>query len=332
MRKRYKILPVFISFHGCKSRCIYCDQPDVTDSSGAEVIASVNTQIKRWLEHSVEWDEMAFYGGTFTRMPAEIRRKIYELASPYNIRISTCPDSVDLSFEAELKEYPVKTVEMGVQSLSETVLRFNGRSYGISEVKEVFKKLNPLVNTSAQFMTGMYGESREDLLFTASLVPELEAKYARIYPTVVFTGTKLHEIMQNGGYVPPSAPESLMRSAWMYISLEAASCRVIRIGLPPEARDKIACGVWHESYGELVKTLVVASFVEKFGSMPDIPDFYGYKGLLKDKFVLPHAPEIDTMRKVAERLKEQFNEGDKWFSEKQNFDFASRLCCEADIR
>ncbi len=332
MRKRYKILPVFVPFSGCKTRCLYCDQTAVTGFGGAEIIKSAETQIKIWLARSMEWDEVAFYGGTFTRLPAETRVKLYELAHPYHIRLSTCPDSVDAAFEAELKEYPIKTVELGVQSLSETVLRLNRREYGLSEVKNVFRRLTPLVDTSAQFMTGMYGETRDDLLLTASFVPELRSEYARIYPTVVFAGTGLHEKMQSGEYVPISAVESLMRSAWMYISLEAASCRVIRIGLPPEARERIAGGVWHDSYGELVKTLAAAIYAEKTGAVPDIPGFSGYKNFLRVNLNLPREHGVDTMRKVAERLKELYDAGDKWFAEKQVFDFSCGLCREADLR
>ncbi|MDR0453350.1 MAG: radical SAM protein [Deferribacteraceae bacterium] len=330
-RYKYKILPVFIPFSGCRSRCIYCDQTTITGITDTDVILSAEKQIKRWMKHSNEWNEVAFYGGSFTRLPSGIRRKLYDLAHPHNIRLSTCPDSIDAYFETELKEYPIKTVELGIQSLSENVLRLNGRNYCISDIKEVFKKLTPLVDISAQFMVCMYGESRGDLLFTASLVHELNAKYARIYPTVVFAGTKLHTITEDGGYIPSCAAESLMRSAWLYISLEAAFCRVIRIGLPPEVKDKITGGIWHESYGEFVKTLVVASFTEQFGITPDMPDFYGYKGLLKDNFSLPRAHGVDTMCKVSQRLKGQFNEGDKWFAEKQNFDFASRICHKANL-
>ena len=321
--KRYLILPLFIPFYGCENRCIYCNQNLITGEEG-ELLDSVERQLAGWLTRGKQWDEIAFYGGTFAGLSKDCRKKLYELARPLSlpIRVSTCPDSISDEFISEIQKYHIKTVELGVQSLSESVLAANGRNYRPADVFSVFERLASLVDTSAQFMPGMYKETREDLILTAENSSILKATYARIYPTVVLQDTQLFFLYKQGDFVPLSASEMLLRTTWLYICLEAAGTKVIRVGLPPEA-EGIVAGFVHPAMGALVQTLIVAAYALTSGKLPSFLSG-GYKGALK-KFSLPQEEGVATIHDVCLRLKEDLGEGGEWFSQKQIASFACGL-------
>jgi histone acetyltransferase (RNA polymerase elongator complex component) len=321
-----KILPVFIPFYGCKSRCIYCDQYAVTGVTGNALENSVKEQIERWLGRGGDWDEVAFYGGSFAFLPKSMREKLYSLLREYTelpLRISTCPDSISPEFTSEIEHFNIRTVELGIQSLSDKVLAANGRAYSAQEALGALASLKGSVKLSAQFMTGMYAEEREDLFLTAERAAGTGEDFARIYPTAVFENTELHNIYINGGYAPLSPQECLMRATWLYICLEAAGIRVIRVGLPPEAGG-IKAGYTHPALGDMVRTLAAASYGLLYGAIPDFVSS-GYKGILRQNLGLPKTNAVDTMRTLAQAIMEKTDAGDKWFAEKQTSLFAASL-------
>jgi histone acetyltransferase (RNA polymerase elongator complex component) len=60
-----RILPIFISHFGCPFKCIYCNQFDITKSRGIN-FNNITSQIKKFSRYQTSYDEIAFYGGTFT--------------------------------------------------------------------------------------------------------------------------------------------------------------------------------------------------------------------------------------------------------------------------
>lgn len=81
-----KILPVFITFAGCTSRCIYCNQHRITGIQQSDVITSAKKQIDECISMGVEWTELAFYGGSFSCLPSDIRDDLYALAHQTGIK------------------------------------------------------------------------------------------------------------------------------------------------------------------------------------------------------------------------------------------------------
>ena len=53
----------------------------------------------------------------------------------------------------------------------------------------------------------------------------------RIYPTMVFAGTGLEEMMRDGRYVPPDEEDTIDRVADLIEFFDANSVPIIRIGL-----------------------------------------------------------------------------------------------------
>ncbi|MDR2870162.1 MAG: radical SAM protein [Deferribacteraceae bacterium] len=327
-------MPIFIPFMGCKSRCIYCNQYAISGVTSAnDIIASVQAQMARWRATATRWDELAFYGGTFGQLPVALRHKLYELAMPLPIRYSTCPESITPELAAEMTQNNVSTVELGVQSLSERVLRLNGRNYSVNDVSQAFSLIPAGIKKACQLMVGMYGESQADVALTAAGLAALKPDYIRIYPTLILKNTELEAYFKDGRFAPLPASEILLRAAWLYIHGETSSSRVIRIGLPPEADDSemIAGGWWHPACGELVRTLVIESWL-RINVKPEIdfhPLLYGYKATLKERFAklsLREAPAHGIMKPITANLRAHYSaEPAKWFSEQGNIAFAKQL-------
>lgn len=324
MKKKHKILPLFIPFQGCRYRCVYCNQNNITGiTDKEELVRSVESQLARWMSMSEEWDEVAFYGGTFTRIPFSVRQKLYSLIPELPVRLSTCPDSLADDFLNEIEEYNIKTVELGVQSLSSAVLSANGRSYKPKEAIDTLNLLYGRCETSVQLMTGMFKETRKDFLKTCDGLTSVKATFARIYPTLVMENTLLEEYYRKGRFVPDTPSETIMKAAWLYILLESAGIRVIRMGLPPEAEGIIA-GFKHPAFGDIVKTVIIYAFVRLYEHLPN-GNFGGYKRTIKCKFILPVMEEVTSFPQVVCMVNKKVENGLGWFAMKDVEAFATKL-------
>lgn len=275
-----KILPVFIPFIGCKNRCLFCNQQAITCQTIENIFSDCEDQIKKYIGFSNDWSEIAFFGGSFTCIDKDIRQKLYSIARDYNfkdVRISTRPDCIDEKIIEELKQNGVKVVEIGVQSTSKNVLEKNGRNYTRQEIFNTFKLLNGKFKTSAQLMVGMYGEEIEDIFLLANDIKTISPDYARIYPTVVLKGSDLSLLYKNNQFQPDKADIILAKAALLYSYLSASGIKVIRIGLPEsiDFRKHIVGGFYHPATGDIVKTVSIIAYAEKFNRLPFF--HYGYK-------------------------------------------------------
>ena len=97
---------------------------------------------------------------------------------------------------------------------------------------------------------------------TARDIVKMGAKEARIYPTVVFEGTKLYNMAKNGEYIPLTLEDAVERSAKCYRIFLDAGVKVLRIGLHASENLKNApLGANHQSIGELVKSYVYTDII-----------------------------------------------------------------------
>lgn len=291
---KHKILPVFISFAGCTSRCIYCNQSRITGVTPQNVIESAKQQIKEHLATAAQWTELAYFGGSFTCLPADIRKELYRLAHESGIsrlRFSTSPDCIDEEILDEAVANGVKVVELGVQSLDETVLSANRRPYTEEECVTAFQLIkNKIDTTGIQIMAGLYGESFSSFSGTIERACEMGADYARIYPCVVLKDTELAGLYLSGRYRPLSLSEAVSRCAYGYIKLTAAGCNVIRMGLQDSAsvKESAIAGAYHPAMGEMAKTVVLLTYLSQghkiYVEQKYLNTAYGYGGIVKNMF------------------------------------------------
>jgi histone acetyltransferase (RNA polymerase elongator complex component) len=266
------VIPIFISHQGCPHRCIFCDQHSITGQAKPEdqpvTQEVVKETIEQWLrrprKNARNEVQVAFYGGSFTGLPLHKQKELLACVKPYiaagqvnSIRISTRPDYVDDTIVALLKEYSVSTVELGIQSLDQSVLKANARGHSVQQSIEailVLKKNGFTVG--AQLMCGLPGDSTSKLMATTKCIAELEPDFVRIYPALVVTGSGLESIYLNGEYRPLSLFEAVALCCMMKTIFDGHNIKVVRMGLQPSEKfaKKVVAGPYHPAFGELVRS------------------------------------------------------------------------------
>lgn len=340
-----KILPVFITFAGCTSKCVYCNQHHITGVSPKDVIQSAKDQIKENMTYDVQWTELAFYGGSFTCLPTEIREYLYGLAKETGIsrlRFSTSSDCINNEIMAEAVANGVKVVELGVQSLDDSVLKANKRPYNSGECLAAFSKVKEHIETCGiQLMTGLYKETFQSFVDTVDRAVEMKADYARIYPTVVIEDTELAELWRDGEYEPLTLADAVARCAYGLIRLSASGCEVIRIGLQESSsvKDSALAGPHHPAIGEMAKTVVMQTFLNLIDKIDVGQQYlniaYGYGGYLKElcreKLSIRDGVKPDFMD-MSKTIMEKYGENNKRKLQEQIADYAERLVSKTNNR
>ena len=87
-------------------------------------------------------EKLLFFGGSFTGIEENLQEELLSVANKYiksgkvdSIRVSTRPDYIDKKILKRLKKYGVKTIELGVQSSNDYILKKAGRGHTFEDVK-----------------------------------------------------------------------------------------------------------------------------------------------------------------------------------------------------
>lgn len=265
------IAPIFIPNQGCPHRCIFCEQEKITSQPGEAIN---RTHVERILDkaiHSKDFDlrrkpEVAFYGGTFTRLPLDLMNELLEAAAYYvkqgffqSIRISTRPDALDENRLEVMKGYGVLTVELGAQSMDEHVLMLSNRGHTAEDTVKAVQVLKRYgFRVGIQLMPGLPGDSKERFRSTITKVIKLRPNMVRLYPAIVIRGTELAYLFRKGRYEPLRLEKAVEICAEGCVRLENQGIPVIRIGLMSSPtlleEGQIVGGPWHTAFGFLVRS------------------------------------------------------------------------------
>lgn len=236
------IIPLFVSFKGCPHRCLFCNQPIINGTAyhGVEDVKSQLRTLAGWVRKDHR-NELAFYGGSFTALPLAEQEALLELVMPYrkagyftDLRLSTRPDAISPASLSLLRDYGVRTVELGVQSLDDVTLTLLDRGHDAHCVYEATAQLQAAgFAVIHQLMVNLPGETEETLKKTLRGVTAMHPEGCRIYPLLVIEGTKLADWYRKGCYTPLDLAETVRRCAYLYEGLTAAGIPVIRWGFSP---------------------------------------------------------------------------------------------------
>ena len=274
------IIPLFIPHLGCKQQCSFCNQRTLTGSAKALSIAEAERIIEEQLswprKHPEQPVEIAFYGGSFTALEPSRQQIFLELAQQYvlqgkvgSIRLSTRPDCLEQQQINLLRRYAVQTVEIGVQSMDEKVLRLTRRGHSAVEVRAARERLKEnSIACAFQLLLGLPGEDWFSWLKTIEAVCACKPEFARIYPAVVLQGTEMAEQYLKHEYSPLTLQEAVSRAAYAKNALQEAGIKVIRVGLQDSdelrSKENLLAGPLHPAFGELVESRI---YQEKLSSL-----------------------------------------------------------------
>lgn len=260
---RHVNIPVFIPHLGCPHDCVFCNQRII---SGTEEFhpGSVRDIIGEALSTVNDGDdcEIAFFGGSFTGIDRELMVYLLDIAESYvrkgkvsRLRCSTRPDYIDEEIVSILSRYSMKTVELGVQSMSEHVLSASSRGHSPVDTERACRLLTEGgFAVGGQMMVGLPEATAEDEVKCAEAICRMGCKEARVYPTIVFAGTALHAMTEAGLYTPLTVSEAAERTAKLLRIFESYGVKVLRVGLCESENlhsSRYVAGPNHPAMGEL---------------------------------------------------------------------------------
>ena len=290
--QRPSIIPIFVPHMGCPHQCVFCNQTSITGSnlkvspgSITEIINEIsekvalhysgllppvfqgppNDQLRAQRAKPIR-REVAFYGGSFTGMDKKVQIQLLSAIKPLirnglidAARGSTRPDYIDPQTLHLLREYGVKTVELGVQSMVEEVLRCSKRDHTVDDVEKAAELLHDGgFEVGIQIMVGLPGDDAQGYARTVDRVIRLNPHFVRIYPTLVLKGTPLEKWYRSGRYTPLSLKEAVDLCKRAFLKFQRAGIPVIRLGLQStpelETRDCVVAGPYHPAFGHLVES------------------------------------------------------------------------------
>ena len=262
------MIPFFIPHVGCPHVCTFCNQSRITETVGIghltpEYIASTIKDYVGDSKNDKFW-EVCFYGGSFSaidqKLQIQLLKPAYEALQSGlidSIRCSTRPDAVSDGQLELLCSLGMKTIELGVQSMDDTVLSLAKRGHTSDDVKVAVKQLRKFEFTvGLQLLPGLLGDSWETIIQTAVEITALQPDFVRIYPVLVIDHTELAEQYKSGIYEPLSLELALQYCAFLKTWFESHYITVIRTGLQSteelDTGTSLLAGPYEPAMGELV--------------------------------------------------------------------------------
>ena len=271
--KRQYIIPIFVPHLGCPNDCIFCNQKSISGQKKSVTKEEAKEIIDNYLKSIKDEEaqiEIAFFGGSFTAIEKEKQEELLQVAYEYikdgkvqSIRISTRPDAIDKETLKRLKKYKVKTIELGVQSANDYILKRSNRGHTFEDVKKASKLIRWYgFKLGHQMMVGLPESTRIDEVNTAKALVKLKPKMVRIYPVLVVKNTKLEEEYEKGIYEPLSIVQAVEVCKEIVRIFADKKIDVIRIGLqstdeiaePGTKNSEVVAGPYHPAFRQLVES------------------------------------------------------------------------------
>jgi len=265
------IIPVFLPNIGCPHQCAFCNQKTITGINSNKLsLENITKQINTFLGYNRKNNkvqrhvQIAFYGGNFLGLSNKNITLVLNEASRYiaqktvdSIRFSTRPDTINREKLNIIKDFPVSTIEIGVQSMNDKVLELSNRghtSYDTKKAIHMIKEQNFILGL--QIMVGLPGDNEEISIGTAKEIVKFSPDFTRIYPTVVLSESPLATWYKQGKYIPLTLEKCVTLVKKIYLIFHDAKISVIRMGLHSSADfddgESILDGPYHPSFGHLV--------------------------------------------------------------------------------
>lgn len=302
----HKIVPVFIPFAGCKTRCVFCSQEQQTGYKERELTQALNAAMPHIEGHNgLRPLEVAFYGGTFTALPqaaqSEALNWVYGLKKRGKVQFARCstrPDAISIEILQRLEQTGINAVELGIQSFDDAALAAAKRGYSSKTALQACALIkNSPLELGVQLMPGMPGVDSAVFFSDVQTTAALQPATARLYPCMVFRSTPLAQLWEAGSFEPWEMQTVLATLPSAILQLWKHGVKVIRIGLAPQdgLKEHTLAGPWHPALGQELRSLALYRLIEgKLTAHPIKTDetffapqrfqgeFFGHKGSLNE--------------------------------------------------
>lgn len=265
---KHFIIPVFLPNIGCPHHCVFCNQVAIT---GKKQNLPSSTQIHSWINAFLKYKgnikskvQISFYGGNFLGLKKNHIQSLLHEATEFvrsgrvdSIRFSTRPDTIDKERLDTIKDFPISTIELGVQSMDDHVLSMSQRGHtSLDTEKAVHLLKKEKYEIGLQMMVGLPGDDASKLLTSGRRIADLSPDFVRIYPTVVLENSLLARWYKNGNYTPLPLDECISHVKELVLFFKEKQIRIVRLGLQiSNDLDKdstVIAGPYHPAFGHLV--------------------------------------------------------------------------------
>lgn len=269
-------IPIFVPHKGCPFDCVFCNQRRITgattDVTPHDVERIIEEHLKT-LPNTDRYVEVAFFGGSFTGIPIHEQSALMAAALQFGdkidgIRLSTRPDYINDEIMQNLVKHRVTTIELGVQSLDDEVLKKSNRGHTSKQVRDAVEIIRKYpVRLGLQMMTGLVGDTREKSIYTAREIISLKPEMVRIYPTLTIKDTYLEKMYNRGEYIPQTLEEAIQTAKEIMLMFEKENIAVIRVGL--QSTDQICeegavvAGPVHSAFRALVESSIYYDLIKE---------------------------------------------------------------------
>ena len=272
MKKQY-IIPIFVPHLGCPNDCIFCNQRSISGQQKMITKEEIEKTIEFYLKNIKDKEakiEVAFFGGSFTGIDKQKQEEFLQVAYEYikqgkidSIRISTRPDYINKQILKRLKKYEVETIELGVQSANDYILKRANRGHSFADVKKASKLIRWYgFKLGHQMMVGLPESTRLDEINTAKELIKLKPKMVRIYPVLVIKNTRLEKEFLDEKYTPLTVVQAVETCKKIVSMFNQKRIEVIRVGLqntdeitdPNAEGSEVVAGPYHPAFRQLVES------------------------------------------------------------------------------
>ena len=270
--EKYFIVPVFLPQLGCTHRCAFCNQTAITGvkqqlPSPGQIQLLINTFLG-YKSSVAKKVQVSFYGGNFLGLKQDYIKSILSETAEFvsagridSIRFSTRPDTISGKTLDILADYPVATIELGVQSMDDRVLAMSKRGHTILDTFRAVSMIKERgFELGLQMMVGLPGDSETGALNSGRMIADLSPDFVRIYPTVVLAGSLLAGLYRQGKYTPLPLEVCVTLVKKLYLLFRGKKIRVVRMGLQASQDlsqgSTVLAGPYHPAFGHLVMSEV----------------------------------------------------------------------------
>jgi histone acetyltransferase (RNA polymerase elongator complex component) len=267
------IIPLFIPQRGCPHQCVFCNQRAITGAAARiPTEHQIRDEVNRFMSYAGKRHsdiQISFFGGSFLGLGKSAVTGLLQAGATFvphrgvhSLRFSTRPDTVCPEALDWIEPFPVSTVELGAQSMSDRVLESAGRGHTAADTAAAAALLKDRgYQVGLQMMVGLPADDAAGAVESARRLADLEPDFVRIYPTLVLEGSPLARLFHDGKFNPLALDDCIVLVKELYLFFKKRRIPVVRMGL--QASDgltdtgSLLAGPYHPAFGHLVHAAIV---------------------------------------------------------------------------
>ncbi len=197
---------LYIHIPFCNQICTYCDFCKLvgSDELQKEYIVCLIMELKHHKEKYMDLDTIYIGGGTPTSIDIKLLSHLLEaIGSCVDMNqikeytIEANPNDIDAELLEILKIHKISRISLGVQTTSNSLLRFLGRNHTREDISKAIEliKSNDFENFNLDFIYGIPNQKKEDVIDDLEFIKETNAPHVSYYSLILEDNTLLSHLI-----------------------------------------------------------------------------------------------------------------------------------------